>query len=245
MTKSKSTKRALWFSALALLLCISLLVGTTFAWFTDSVSSMNNVIKSGELVVTMEYSKDGENWVEITEDTSIFNEDTFWEPGSTEVVALRIKNEGTLGFKYALSTNINLEEEGTNVYGENFKLSEHLSVYACEPQSMDVIKSILTNRDNAVGDSGVMVESGFNLDLVSGKDLAVDQEHVVCVAITMPKEAGNVVNYKTGTTAPTVSFGVNLYATQTTLESDDFGADYDKDATFNDGLNLTSTLQDE
>ena len=44
MTKKRSTKRALLLSALSLLMCISMLIGSTFAWFTDSVTSGSNVI---------------------------------------------------------------------------------------------------------------------------------------------------------------------------------------------------------
>ena len=35
MTKSKNTKRALLASVLSLMLCAAMLVGSTFAWFTD------------------------------------------------------------------------------------------------------------------------------------------------------------------------------------------------------------------
>ena len=49
MTNKKSTKRALLLSALSLLLCVSMLVGSTFAWFTDSVTSGQNTIQSGNL----------------------------------------------------------------------------------------------------------------------------------------------------------------------------------------------------
>ena len=55
MTKTKSTKRALLLSALSLLMCVSMLIGSTFAWFTDSVTSSGNIIKSGTLDVTMEW----------------------------------------------------------------------------------------------------------------------------------------------------------------------------------------------
>ena len=51
--KMKSTKKALLTSVLSLLLCCSMLIGTTFAWFTDSVESGNNIIKSGTLDVEM------------------------------------------------------------------------------------------------------------------------------------------------------------------------------------------------
>ncbi|MBR2977294.1 MAG: SipW-dependent-type signal peptide-containing protein, partial [Oscillospiraceae bacterium] len=53
MNKSKNTRRALHTSLLSLLLCVSMLLGTTFAWFTDSVASTGNIIKSGTLDVEM------------------------------------------------------------------------------------------------------------------------------------------------------------------------------------------------
>ena len=53
MTKQKSTKRALLLSALSLLMCVSMLIGSTFAWFTDSVTSGNNKIVAGNLDVAL------------------------------------------------------------------------------------------------------------------------------------------------------------------------------------------------
>ena len=61
MKKTKNTKRALIASALALLVCVSMLVGSTFAWFTDSATSGSNVIQSGTLDIVMEYW-DGDSW---------------------------------------------------------------------------------------------------------------------------------------------------------------------------------------
>ena len=58
--KNRTTKRAMLFSVLALVLCMSMFVGTTYAWFTDSVTSANNVITAGNLDVTMEWLE-GEN----------------------------------------------------------------------------------------------------------------------------------------------------------------------------------------
>ena len=53
MTNKKGTKRSLLMSALAMLLCVSMLIGSTFAWFTDSVASGSNIIKSGKLEVAL------------------------------------------------------------------------------------------------------------------------------------------------------------------------------------------------
>ena len=61
MTNTKSTKRALLASVMALLLCFSMLLSTTFAWFTDSVTSGNNIIKSGNLDIELEYWN-GTDW---------------------------------------------------------------------------------------------------------------------------------------------------------------------------------------
>lgn len=55
MTNVKSTRHALLMSAVALLLCFAMLLGTTFAWFTDSAASASNVITSGSLDVEVEY----------------------------------------------------------------------------------------------------------------------------------------------------------------------------------------------
>ena len=59
----KSTKRTLLSSVLSLVLCMAMLIGTTFAWFTDSVTSGNNIIKSGNLVIELEfYIEDTKEW---------------------------------------------------------------------------------------------------------------------------------------------------------------------------------------
>ena len=94
MTNRKTTRRALVLSLLSLLLCCSMLVGTTFAWFTDSVTSGNNTIVAGNLDIELEYSKDMVNWASVQGKTDLFTA-TLWEPGHTQVVYLRLKNVGT------------------------------------------------------------------------------------------------------------------------------------------------------
>ena len=55
----KHAKKAFLASLLATLLCVTMLIGTTFAWFTDSVTSSGNIIKSGTLKVGLDYYDDG------------------------------------------------------------------------------------------------------------------------------------------------------------------------------------------
>ena len=81
----KKTKQSLLISATSLLLCVYMLIGTTYAWFTDSVSSGINRIVSGNLDVEMEwYTPDGQ-WLPVNEDTTVFDENALWEPGHTQI----------------------------------------------------------------------------------------------------------------------------------------------------------------
>lgn len=233
--KARTTKQSFVLSLLALLVCVSMFVGSTFAWFTDSVSSVNNIIKSGNLDITLEYSFDGDNWNPVLPETKIFPEEDLWEPGFTRAVALRVKNVGTLAAKYDLAANIVSETEGTNVYDKTFKLSDYLEVYAVGPQAAGAIGDILTdlvlnNRDKALGNGTSMEKKAFNTVLMSDNNLTKDEEHVLCLAITMPTTVDNKANHKTGTTAPKITLGITANATQVPYEEDSFGNDYDEDA---------------
>ena len=112
MNSKKTTRSAVFASFTALLLCASMLIATTFAWFTDSVTSANNIIKSGTLDVEMYYA-DGKTdpanaaWTDASTG-AIFNYD-LWEPGYTEVRHIKIKNAGTLALKYQLNIKANGE----------------------------------------------------------------------------------------------------------------------------------------
>ena len=102
LVNSKNTKRALVSSALAMLVCVAMLVGTTFAWFTDTASTSVNKIQSGSLDVDI---VDANN---VHIDTLNFikaeggkDEAILWEPGCTyNLTPFKIVNNGTLALKY-------------------------------------------------------------------------------------------------------------------------------------------------
>lgn len=122
MRKGKSTKRALLLSALSLLMCVSMLVGTTFAWFTDSMASGINVIAAGNLDVDVYYGKvEDENSIEG--DSSLFN--ALWEPGVVVYENLTVVNRGSLALKYLMS--VNFTNENHMVEGE-YALSQILQI---------------------------------------------------------------------------------------------------------------------
>lgn len=112
MTKSKQTKSALFSSVVALLLCFTMLLGTTFAWFTDSASSSVNKIQAGTLDIQLldasGNSLEGKTlaWQKAAGHES---EEVLWEPGCTyNLQTITIKNNGNLALKYKIEiTGIN------------------------------------------------------------------------------------------------------------------------------------------
>ncbi len=239
MTKSKHTKRALLMSVLAMLICVAMLAGSTFAWFTDSVSTGVNKIVAGNLDVELEYATefdaDGKvtNWESVTDAVSLFsdkqvdgNPTNLWEPGHTEVVYLRIHNAGTLALKYKFVVNVISETKGISENGEFF-LSNFL-VFG-QASSDSEMKEYETREKawEAVGST-----TGLGTPLQKSNDLALapNGTEYVALVVYMPTSIGNDANHKTGTPAPTIDLGVNLYATQAESEEDSFGSNYDAGA---------------
>ena len=110
MSNTKLTKHALIVSIMAMLLCVAMLVGTTFAWFTDTASTAVNKIQAGKLDIALEM-KQGDSWVSAEGQTLSWvkadgTTEVLWEPGCTyELPELRIVNKGDLALKYRIVIN--------------------------------------------------------------------------------------------------------------------------------------------
>jgi len=108
MTNRKSTKRALLGSVMAMVLCLAMLVGATFAWFTDTASTGVNKIQAGNLDIEIqdETGKAIDTLAWATKDGTAFAEDgktPLWEPGCTYTLTpFRIVNKGNLALKYKI-----------------------------------------------------------------------------------------------------------------------------------------------
>lgn len=105
--RKKSGKKLLISCALSVVLCVFMLAGTTWAWFTDSVTNAGNKIQAGTLDVSLLAAKsDGAGGYGVLSDVSESAEPIFkgenWEPGYSTGVKLAVKNNGTLSLKYKL-----------------------------------------------------------------------------------------------------------------------------------------------
>ncbi len=97
MSKKPNTKRALYLSVISLLLCVTMLVGATFAWFTDNASTNVSSIQAGTLDIDIVDAATNE-----TLDGKLLSfGDVLWEPGATHQLApFYIVNKGNLAVKY-------------------------------------------------------------------------------------------------------------------------------------------------
>ena len=221
MTSSKSTKRALITSALAILMCVAMLIGTTFAWFTDTASTGVNKIVSGNLKVDI-IGADSDSHIEKLNFTKAATTDAeagaeiLWEPGCRYLTeGFRIANKGNLALKWKAQVNT-----GTTAANEgNFDL-------------LDVIDFYLVTK----AADGTETETA--LDEFTGNLKKTETSDVYYIKGVMQTTAGN--DYQ-GLTLDGIS--ITVVATQDTVESDSFNNQYDKDAEYPISVTTGDELQ--
>lgn len=219
----KKTK-ALLQSAVSLLLCISMLIGSTFAWFTDSVTSSGNIITTGKLDLEMYWTDklDGSNttWknVENAADNTIFNHDN-WEPGYTQVRYIKLVNAGNLALKYQLAI------EPVGAVGD---LADAIRVYSADNGTVvDEYADLASLSSHGILRD--VLNHGVGATVPEG-NLQPNGEVIVTLAMSMDTAAGNEYQSKDAG-----AFTVKALATQYASESDSFGADYDSGAQYDYG----------
>ena len=220
----KSTKKSLVLSALSLMMCVAMLLGTTYAWFTDSVTSGKNIITAGNLDIEMYYAdgtKDPASvaWADAS-DATIFNYD-LWEPGYTDVKHIKIANVGTLALKYQLAIVAD---------GDLGILADVLDVYVTDTATKIAERSDLSSMTKIGTLSQVLANASLDLtgNLMPAGTEGKTSENTLTIAVKMQETAGNEYQGKSIANG----FTVVVKATQYTYENDSFDNQYDKDATY-------------
>ena len=161
MNESTKTKKALRGSLFALFLCIVLLIGTTFAWFTDTASTGVNKITAGNLKVGLQYKAADGSWKDATTTTLDFqkakgaeNEAILWEPGCKyKLPEIRVINNGNLALKYTIKV--------TGIQGDE-KLNEVID-WTVDGGALDEEQSLAANaQSDPMTIQGHMQESAGN-----------------------------------------------------------------------------------
>ena len=230
MANSKATKKALLGSVVALLLCFTMLMGATFAWFTDNVSSTGNRIQAGDLEVDLVMDKlDGAGYVSIADGIGdIFSEATGnginWEPGKTEVVYLGVKNNGSLALKYNILLDIVDGNPGL-IGSLEFAIIDGATsadVFA----NWDEVKAASNGQTGNVLAGQIVAAQGGVLDEIALSNEEFETDYFA-LAVHMKEDAGN--EYENGF----ITIDVRVIATQKDAEIDSFNNTYDEEATLN------------
>lgn len=267
---SARTKRSLIQSLIALFSCALLLIGATFAWFTDSVKIDDNVIQSGslELEVTQVDPWEGTE-TPVDETTNLFSDDFNWEPGAVQVVQLKVENVGDLSLQYKIGAILQENIIGVNALGNDLDLTQYINFKiimgkAGDPATRLEFDDSMT-RDKFLSEycdpendlllaayaQGQIIQGGEDEEgRQLGYQLMSGDKHYVTLVAYMDSSVGNEANYRKVNSEgkeverPHVQFGINIKATQLSDqdEEDSFGdGTYDTEA----GSELDNILETE
>lgn len=216
MSYIKSIRRALFSSIVSLVLCVVMLAGSTFAWFSASITSKNNIIHSGSLDASLYYRDPSDPEYKDASVGAIFNTD-LWEPGYIDTKIIKIENSGNLALQYQLnfSSNVEVDEGEPN-------LADVIDVYIFGA-SQNVDQSVLNNSipvgtlSEVINTTngiirGVLLPNGSTGNYPVG---AVEY----CVVLAMRTGLGK--EYQNLSVGDGIS--VKLVATQFNFEEDSFG----------------------
>ena len=217
MNTKKATKRALLTSVMALVMCVVMLVGTTFAWFTDTASTGVNKIVAGNLDIKLLHTTDGGEVKELTENDTLQwktkdTGDVLWEPNCTyDLEEFQIKNAGNLAVKYKVVLKASNVTE---------KVGKSL---------LDAIEWTVKVNGDTVKKDVLLADLGADKGtiIIEGKKLTAGEDAKVTVTGHMKAEAGN--DYQG---LKIDGFGITVYAAQVNHESDSFDTSYDVTAPY-------------
>ena len=225
MKEKRVTKKAIFASLLSVAVCTSMLIGTSYAWFTDSVTSAGNKIKSGTLNIDLQVKKtvEGEDeakYVSVKDDSAPIFTYQNWEPGYTSWTNVKVLTDGTLALKYTLRF---VSDEDIS----SAKLAEAIDVYYAPSEITQPRTRPVDLTSEGLVKLGTLKEvfdgtvDSIDDTLIPG----VDEDDAATIVLKMQESAGN--EYQ-GLAIP--DFDLQVIAMQLNYETDTFDKDYDKNA---------------
>ena len=214
MKKSKWTKVALALSACLFVLWWALGTGATLAWFSDT-DVVRNKFEIGLLKMDVDFRNSViTDYTPLQGTTEAFNDEALYEPGYTQVVYLRIDNQGNMPFDYKFAVTVNHVNIGYNQWGEEIYLPNYLRYgVVFGPSEAEVeaqVQDRLTAQSNAPYEWNTLGTWSEDSPYTFA---AEDEYHYAALIVYMPEEVNNVANYR-GDDQPRVELGITVSAQQ-------------------------------
>ncbi|MBQ6901067.1 MAG: hypothetical protein IJN72_09505 [Firmicutes bacterium] len=228
-----NTKSKLISSLLVLVLCVTAFAGSTYAWFTDTVTSSGNKIQAGTLKIDLQL-KDGNEYASIKDSNDpIFGADALWEPGYTEWANVKVVNNGSLALKYTMNVIVN---ETVETKAQEFDIADVIEVWYAPSEVAKPATRDLENHLTYIGMLSDVIAQENGLVIADKLENKNDFD-LATIALKMNEDAGN--DYQ-GLTLGT-TFDIRVSAAQLMAEDDSFGTDYDENAKY--AYEATGTLE--
>lgn len=208
MKNGKIKKSALGISALLFIVWWILGTSATLAWFTDTPDPIRNEFRIGDLALDVSFKNDVvTDWTPLEGATIAFNDEALYEPGYTQVVYLKLENNGNVDFNYKMSVTVENVQKAKSVLGNDIYLPNYLKYGAVFAES-----EIELDRKLARG-----LAEDYMLDTwseVSEYTFEVGEEpHYAALIVYMPEAVGDEANYR-GIAVPQVELGITVSAQQ-------------------------------
>lgn len=210
MKKIKFTKAALIISLCLLLVWAMLGTGATIAWFTDTPDADRNSFLIGQMDLEVSYKNDiVTQYTPVDAQTPVFNDQALYEPGYTQVVYLKITNNGNVDFNYKVSVDKVSFVDSVNVYGTTFHLPEYLRFGVAFGAAEAELDRMLAREYATEEMESYHLNTYSRIDEVT---VAAGQTRYAALVVYMPEEVGNAANHRGE--PPKVELGVTVYAQQ-------------------------------
>lgn len=185
--KEKSTAKALAVAILSTFLCVAMLFGTTYAWFTSNVTTGTNTISTAAFNVSLQYCDTyNGTYSDLTDSSVLFNSVTLKPGESTGVMYIKITNNNDYAVNASVSVGTVTTTGGTN----------EMELYAATGVTESKTISQLTKQGDTLAAATIL----------NNVAIAANGSTVVAIAVSLPTTAtaASVTN----------SFAITVGATQ-------------------------------
>lgn len=197
------------------LLSLILFMGhtATIAWLTFTTPTTRNTFQVGRMELQVSYRNDTMNeFLPMTEESAVFNDEALYEPGYTQVVYFKVQNTGTIPFDYRITARDYVSIKSTNVFGRTFDLADYIYFGMITAPTLEKLESRLSTREATEAVALELASQKLGSYAKDGSRLTMNQQEYAAIILHMPRFVDNEANHNGK--APEIIMGVTVSAQQ-------------------------------